>query len=592
LIAFGHSILAMSGEETLAQVYREVESPKLPNFKKAAFIVFVYSLALTATISFLAVLLIPDQIRMKDYAGNLIGGLAMYVAGPVWARLLLNGFVVVVGFLILAGAVNTAIIGSNGVLNRVAEDGVLPDWFLKPHRRYGTTNRLLTLIVGLQLATIILSRGNVYTLGEAYAFGVVWSFVFKALAMVVLRFKDRSPREFKVPLNVKVRGVEVPIGLVIVFLILLASAVCNAFTKEVATVGGLGFTAVFLVIFITSEHYHEKRRGEAAHQHLEQFNQRGIDELAPALVGLTKPYRKLVAIRSPQNLFMLEKALLETDPETTDVAVMTAHVTPRGDASTVAADLDQYDRRLMTAVVNRAEKAGKHVQPLIVRTNNPLFAVIQTAHELRAQELILGASNIYTADEQIGQIALYWINLHGGEPTPLTVRILSRHRDLTFDLAGGSRIPKIGERRARSAAELRAAGVGVSHVLLAHYDTAQSSDLFAAALTMLDPDVALSVVPIPDKNRPSGASDFLQHDLDQARQLRREVEVCALPEGEPAQQIVELARRLDCDLIVLGMLEEPSPGEEPLVDAQAVIHAAACPVCLVSTPVIPDEVDK
>ena len=47
-IAFGHSILAMSGEETLAQVYREVESPKLQNFKKAAFIVFVYSLLLTA----------------------------------------------------------------------------------------------------------------------------------------------------------------------------------------------------------------------------------------------------------------------------------------------------------------------------------------------------------------------------------------------------------------------------------------------------------------------------------------------------------------------------------------------------------------
>ena len=40
----------MSGEETLAQVYREVESPKLPNFKKAAFIVFVYSLVLTAGI--------------------------------------------------------------------------------------------------------------------------------------------------------------------------------------------------------------------------------------------------------------------------------------------------------------------------------------------------------------------------------------------------------------------------------------------------------------------------------------------------------------------------------------------------------------
>ncbi len=96
-IAFGHSILAMSGEETLAQVYREVEAPKLKNFKKAAFIVFVYSLCLTAGISFLAVLLIPDDVRMSVYADNLIGGLAMSVSGPIQARFLLNGFVVVIG---------------------------------------------------------------------------------------------------------------------------------------------------------------------------------------------------------------------------------------------------------------------------------------------------------------------------------------------------------------------------------------------------------------------------------------------------------------------------------------------------------------
>src|SRR5262249_44985975 len=139
LIAFGHSILAMSGEETLAQVYREVESPKLPNFKKAAFIVFVFSLLMTATISFLAVLLIPDEVRIKEYKDNLISGLAMYVIGPQIAKLVLSAFVVVVGSFILAGAVNTAIIGSNGVLNRVAEDGVMPAGVLKPHAKYGTT---------------------------------------------------------------------------------------------------------------------------------------------------------------------------------------------------------------------------------------------------------------------------------------------------------------------------------------------------------------------------------------------------------------------------------------------------------------------
>src|SRR5205814_2074182 len=165
MIAFGHSILAMSGEETLAQVYREVESPKLPNFKKAAFIVFVYSLVLTAGISFLAVLIIPDEVRMKFYNSNLISGLARHVIGPPLLKLALETFVVVIGFLILAGAVNTAIIGSNGVLNRIAEDGVLPDWFLKPHPKYGTTYRLLYLIAGLQLGVILVSMGHILVLG-------------------------------------------------------------------------------------------------------------------------------------------------------------------------------------------------------------------------------------------------------------------------------------------------------------------------------------------------------------------------------------------------------------------------------------------
>lgn len=59
---------------------------------------------------------------------------------------------------------------------------------------YGTTYRILFLIVSL--VTILISRGDVLLLGEAYAFGVVWSFVFKALAMVVLRFKRPEPRPF------------------------------------------------------------------------------------------------------------------------------------------------------------------------------------------------------------------------------------------------------------------------------------------------------------------------------------------------------------------------------------------------------------
>jgi amino acid transporter len=453
-VAFGHSILAMSGEETLAQVYREVESPKLPNFKKAAFIVFLYSLVLTGGVSFLAVLLIPDDVRMKEYADNLIGGLSMSVSGPPAAKLLLHGFVVVVGFLILAGAVNTAIIGSNGVLNRVAEDGVLPEWFLKPHPRHGTTYRLLCLILGLQLFTILVSRGDVLALGEAYAFGVVWSFVFKALAMIVLRFKEPSPRDFKVPLNLRVGRFEVPIGLGLIFVILVVAAVTNLLTKETATKWGLGFTMGFLAVFLVSERYQAKRNRGVGNERLDQFNQQEVQEITPQSLELTKPYRRLVSIRSTHNLYMLERVLEETNPETTDVVVMHAKVLPPGSGYVVRPDLNHYDQELMTAVVERAEKAGKGVKPLLVPTNNAVHAILKTAKALQVQEVILGASQSHPIHDLIRdaarnrpagtlfeQIADYWTKLHGGQPAPITVRVLTRDKEQHIDLGGGGRIP-------------------------------------------------------------------------------------------------------------------------------------------------------
>src|SRR5437773_4123781 len=244
LIGLGHSVLAMSGEETMAQVYREIEHPKLRNLEKAGFVIFLYSLIFTAGVAFFAVMIIPDDVRNNFY-DNPIGGLAMYLVGPLGLRIAFRAFIAVVGTLMLAGAVNTSIVGSNGVLNRVSEDGILPHWFRHPHRRFGTSHRILNLVVGLQLATIILSRGDIFILGEAYAFGVMWSFALKGLAVLVLRFKPPGERDFRVPLNLKLGRLEIPIGLGLITVILFALCLINLFTKQVATIAGVSFTVVF-----------------------------------------------------------------------------------------------------------------------------------------------------------------------------------------------------------------------------------------------------------------------------------------------------------------------------------------------------------
>ncbi|HEY2148189.1 MAG TPA: amino acid permease, partial [Pirellulales bacterium] len=564
-------------------------------FKRAAFIIFIYSLVLTVGISFLAVLLIPDDQRMALYRDNLIGGLAMNVIGPQWAQLTLRAFVVFIGFLILSGAVNTAIIGSNGVLNRVAEDGVMPDWFLKPHRKYGTTYRMLALVVGLQLLTIIASHGDTLVLGEAYAFGVVWSFVFKALAMVVLRFRDHKPREFKVPLNVRLGKYELPIGLMLIFLVLFIAAIVNLLTKKTATTWWMGFTAGFLAVFILTEKAHERRRKGAHHQHQEQFNQETTPQISLHGLGLDKkPYRKLVAIRSPNNLFMLEKALAESDPKTTSVIVMTAKVEPGAVVERPQHDLDTYDQQLMTAVVQRAEKAGKEVVPLIVPTNSPLFAVINTAKTLDVQELIVGVSNKNTADEQLDQIALYWFNVCEGQPKPLTVRIVSRDREVHLDLAGGNRIPKISERQARTVAELRAAGIGVSRVLLVHDGTSGSHDLFQSVLTMLDPQVTLGIAVVPAAALTAEEIErAIRSDEARAKQLGRELSI-AVVHGDPGPEIARTAREGQYDLVVAPLPEQfidaVSREKYPWLDY--LLEHAHCPVSLTAPPPIPMEVDE
>ena len=562
LIAFGHSVLAMSGEETLAQVYREVESPKLRNFKKAAFVVFVYSLLFTSLISFFAVMIIPDGPRVAKYSGNLIGGLAMNVVGPYWARLSLNALVVFVGFLVLSGAVNTAIVGSNGVLNRVSEDGVLPDWFLKPHKRYGTTFRLINLVVFLQIFTIIASRGDVLLLGEAYAFGVVWSFVFKALSMLVLRFKQANvKRDYEVPLNFRVGKFDVPVGISLIFLVLAGAALANVATKEVATTYGALFTVVVFTGFTVTEFVHHRQLGDAAHhqQHLEQFNEAASAELTSESLGLTKPYRKLVAIRSPHNLSMLEKTLAETDPETTEVVVMTAAMIPPA-SSDYEPKITEEDRALLTAVVNLAEHAGKPVHPVIVPTNSPMYALTRTAHTIGAQEMVMGLSNKYDPDAQLDQVALYWLNM-GGETKPLTVRVLGKDRDVKLDIAGGSTIPKTGARTAaevKSLADLRASWHGVEKLLMAYDGSSLSADFLDTVLSFLDPAIKITLIDISEDAGSEGdahASDVVKQGVERARELGRNVD-SVMVRGEPGPLIVKTAAEGHYDAIFMSLRGE------------------------------------
>ncbi len=429
LIAFGHSLLSMSGFETLAQVYREIGYPKMKNLKITANIVCFYAVLSTGVITLFAGMVIPHAAR-KGYVDNLLGGLAMHLAGPEILRICFHVFVVIVGVLILSGAVNTSIIGANGVLNRLAEDRVLVDWFRKPHRRFGTSSRLINMIVILQIATIAFSGGNVIFLGEAYAFGVVWSFFMKSLGVLVLRFK-RHDQEYKTPFNFSVGGLQFPAGLALTTLVLFLVAIANLFSKKIATVYGVGFTCALFLVFTISGYINRKKTLMKAG--LEEFN---LDQ-QPEITGDTihaRPGCVLVAVRDYHRMAHFQNVLEKTNLRRHDIVVMTVRPISTGAGEYELGEnqlFSDYERELFSAVVTMAEKQGKTVDLLVVPGIDPFDAMVQTAAKLQASRLVSGVSARMASEELARRIGLAWEVLP--EPRhPFSLEVISPGRPSVY----------------------------------------------------------------------------------------------------------------------------------------------------------------
>ena len=410
LMAFGHSILAMSGEESLAQVNREIEHPKLKNLKRAAIVIAIYSLIFTGGATLLASMLIPAWERTHIYQDNLIAGLAMYMVGPMFWRIAFRIFVVFVGFLILSGAINTSMIGSTGVLMRVAEDGVLTDWFRKPHAKYGTSHRIVNLVFALQMITILASRGNVITLGEAYAFGVIWSFTFNSLAMLVLRWKYHGERGWKVPPNIRIGKTEIPVGLLSVFLVLLSTAIVNLFTKSVATVSGVVFAAAFFIIFSISERENLKKHAATARQMKDHFQLEHQDTVSRESVAI-RPGGVMVTMRDAANPFALKWTLARTSTDERDVVVISVRMMGVGGPEYLSAEqqsFSEHEQMVFTKAVSVAESFGKKVSLLVVPAGDVFAALAQGANSLEVDSVVSGLSSSMTAEDQAFHMGQAW----------------------------------------------------------------------------------------------------------------------------------------------------------------------------------------
>ena len=147
-----------------------------------------------------------------------------------------------------------------------------------------------------------------------------------------------------------------------------------------------------------------------------------------------RPGAILVAVRDVTNLFHLHSVLHKTNLRRHDIVVMTVrHITTGAGEYHLAENqlFSDYERELFSKVVEMAEKEGKTVELLVVPSNDPFEAIVQTAAKLQATRVVTGLSQRMESTDLAQRIGLAWEHLP--EPRhPFSLEVIAPGRPSHF----------------------------------------------------------------------------------------------------------------------------------------------------------------
>ena len=140
---------------------------------------------------------------------------------------------------------------------------------------------------------------------------------------------------------------------------------------------------------------------------MEKFRLDTRDDVSAESVQV-RPGNVLVAVRNPNRLQHLERILEKTDTRKMDIVVLSVrNVTQAGAGSTrskPSRSSPSDETTVFTRVVTLAEKAGKHVELMVVPGVGSVRGGVQTAARLQSSRIVMGLSPKLTPREQGAQV--------------------------------------------------------------------------------------------------------------------------------------------------------------------------------------------
>ncbi len=129
---------------------------------------------------------------------------------PVWVSDVMKVAVVALAPVVLIWAASTSMLGLSRHVYSLATNRQIPGWLGTLGKRWTTPHVAILIAAGIAFALVI--PADVLFLGGLYAFGATIAFTIAHVSVIRLRMTDPDrARPYRVPLNVRFRGAEIPL---------------------------------------------------------------------------------------------------------------------------------------------------------------------------------------------------------------------------------------------------------------------------------------------------------------------------------------------------------------------------------------------
>jgi basic amino acid/polyamine antiporter, APA family len=282
-LIFGISIsmIAYTGIETVANLGSEARRPE-KSIPRAVLLVFVAVIALYALLSMTAlsaypVYQTPDGTWVTDLTQRYLQDPIMGIANvmPLAIRPVLSFWVAFLAVTILVIATNAGMLGASRLAYYMGQRQQLPGAISKVSKRARVP--LNAILIFSVIASLLIAIGQITLLADLYAFGAVLAYFLAHASIIALRIKEPNlPRPFKIPLNIRIKGREIPITAVLGGLATLATWFMVVYTHAIGRIVGFSWLAIGLLVFFIYQRRLRKQSKEQLIYHKEDKDNKEV----------------------------------------------------------------------------------------------------------------------------------------------------------------------------------------------------------------------------------------------------------------------------------------------------------------------------